>query len=180
MPKKSKLIFLWASLAQLAIAMPAAAGPAESSAKASPTPELRFVFEERVDVGPAISAGAGPRGTGNMIPLLGGTITGPRLNGSIMSGGADWQLVRHDGCTEIVADYFIKANDGALINIRNVGLACEPNEKRGLYLQATPTFTAPIGPHDWLNKSVFTSQITPVFDDKGLLVQVVLRFFEIL
>jgi len=157
-----------------------ASSPVAAQASDPAPPALRFVFEERVDLETPEAAGEGPRGAGNRIGLLGGTVRGPALNGSVLPGGADWQLIRKDGCSEIVADYFIRAEDKSLIHIRNVGLACAPGEARGAYARANPVFTAPAGRHEWLNKSVFTSIIEPVFDKNGLLKQVVLRFYEIL
>lgn len=142
-------------------------------------PSLRFVFEERVDLEPAEAAGSNPRGAGNRIGITGGTISGPMLQGTVLPGGADWQLIRSDGCSEIVADYFIRADDKSLIHVRNVGLACGADAERGAYARATPVFTAPVGKHDWLNKSVFTSTIEPVIDGEGRLRQVVLRFYEV-
>lgn len=154
-------------------------GAAQAGAAEAQAPTLRFVFEERVDLEPAEAAGPGPRGAGNRIGITGGVISGPMLQGTVVPGGADWQLIRADGCSEIVADYFIRADDQALIHVRNIGLACAPDAKRGAYARATPVFTAPIGRHDWLNKSVLTSTIEPVMDEQGKLRQVVLRFYEV-
>jgi glycerol-3-phosphate dehydrogenase len=102
----------------LALANPADAAPPEPS-----VPQLHFVFEERVDLGSAEATGEIPHGQGNRIPLLGGKVAGPQLQGSVVGGGSDWQLLRTDGCSEIVADYFIRAQDGTLIYVRNLGLA---------------------------------------------------------
>lgn len=167
-------------IAPLLAAVLLASSPIAAQAADPAPPALRFVFEERVDLETPEAAGEGPRGAGNRIGLLGGTVKGPALNGTILPGGADWQLIRKDGCSEIVADYFIRADDKSLIHIRNVGLACAPGEARGGYARANPIFTAPVGPHDWLNKSVFTSTIEPVMDANGTLKQVVLRFYEVL
>lgn len=162
-----------------AIAALASIGSFSVQAAEPAPPALRFVFEERVDLEPAEAAGEGPRGAGNRIGLLGGTVKGPALSGTVLPGGADWQLIRKDGCSEIVADYFIRADDKSLIHVRNVGLGCAPDQRRGAYARANPVFTAPVGPHDWLNKSVFTSTIEPVMDAHGKLRQVVLRFYEV-
>lgn len=161
----------------LIAAMLTGASPVSAAEPGAPT--LRFVFEERVDLEPAEAAGANPRGAGNRIGITGGTISGPMLQGTVLPGGADWQLIRSDGCSEIVADYFIRAEDKSLIHVRNVGLACGAGADRGAYARATPVFTAPVGKHDWLNKSVFTSTIEPVIDGEGRLRQVVLRFYEV-
>lgn len=164
----------------LAAAGLVAISPVAALAADPAPPALRFVFEERVDLEPGEPAGEGPRGAGNRIGLLGGTVKGPALNGTVVPGGADWQLIRKDGCSEIVADYFIRADDKSLIHVRNVGLGCAPDKARGTYARANPIFTAPVGPHDWLNKSIFTSTIEPVMDANGTLKQVVLRFYEVL
>ena len=152
---------------------------AEAAAASTGAPQLRFVFEERVDLGPSEPAGEGPHGTGNRIALLGGTVSGPALSGAVVPGGADWQLIRKDGCTEIVADYFIRTHDEALIHVRNLGLACAAEGQRIAYARANPVFTAPLGNHEWLNKSVFTSTIEPVVLG-GQLRQVIVRFYEVL
>jgi Protein of unknown function (DUF3237) len=154
-------------------------GATEAAAADMQPPALQFVFEERVDLETPEPTGPGPRGNGNRIGIVGGTISGPMLQGKVLPGGADWQLIRADGCTDIVADYFIRAEDKALIHVRNVGLACPPGSGRGAYARAIPVFTAPIGKHDWLNKSVFVSTIDPVVDAQGNLRQVVLRFYAV-
>lgn len=142
-------------------------------------PQLRFAFEEVVDLGPDENAGRGLKGERNRIALLGGSVTGARLTGGVVAGGADWQLIRSDGCAEILADYFIKASDGALIHVINRGLGCAPTDQRGLYLRANPVFDAPVGPHDWLNRSVFTSTIEEMPAEAGKPRQVKIRFYEI-
>ncbi len=171
--------FAKSAIAALAICLSASSALAAAASTEVPPPALRFVFEERVDLEAAEAAGPNPRGVGNRIGITGGIITGPMLQGAVLPGGADWQLIRADGCSEIVADYFIRAEDKALIHVRNVGLGCAPDAKRGAYARATPVFTAPIGKHDWLNRSVFTSTIEPVMDAQGKLKQVVLRFYEV-
>lgn len=151
-----------------------------TEAKALPdAPQLRFVFEELVDLGPDEDAGQGPKGGRNLIALLGGTVSGPRLQGRVVAGGADWQLIRSDGCAEILADYFIKGDDGTLIHVINRGLGCPPTDRRGLYLRANPVFDAPTGPHDWLNRSVFTSTIEEMPAGGQNNRQVRVRFYEI-
>jgi hypothetical protein len=42
---------------------------------------------------PALAAGAGPFGTRVVIEVTGGEVTGRRLNGRILTGGADWVLM---------------------------------------------------------------------------------------
>ena len=62
------------------------------------------------------------------MPLGGGTLRGPELNGRLVEGGVDWQINRADGVLDIAAHYVIKADDGALIEVRSEGLRHGPPE----------------------------------------------------
>ena len=104
-----------------------------------------------------------------IVPILGGPVSGPRLSGEILAFGADWQRVRPDGVTEVLARYVIRADDGTMIQVVNQGLrrASEPVIRRLLagervdpslvYFRAAPTFEAPPGPHRWLSENLFLS-----------------------
>ena len=62
------------------------------------------------------------------MPLGGGTVHGPELNGTLVEGGVDWQIARADGALEIAAHYVIRTDDGALIEIQSDGLRHGPPE----------------------------------------------------
>ena len=130
-----------------------AASPARSQEGAAP--RLEFAFEEIVTLGQAIPVGETPRGRRNIIPITGGTFEGPGLKGTIIPGGWDWQLTRDDGCTEIVADYMIRTDDGVVINVINVGVLCAPREGSMSPPRTQPRFEAPVGKYDWLNRAAF-------------------------
>ena len=133
------------------------------------TPELRHVCDIDVDVGPIRDLGPTPHGRRRIIAILGGTVSGSRLEADIVPGGADWQYVRDDGILELVARYSIRTRDGVEIAINNCGLRRAPPEvmerlSRGepvdpalVYFRTVPTFEAPAGPYDWLNRSVFVA-----------------------
>jgi hypothetical protein len=80
------------------------------------------------EVGAILSLGAGPAGERRYVPLAGGRVFGPELNGQIAEGGVDWQWVRSDGVIEIAAHYAIRADDGALIEVRSDGVRHGPPE----------------------------------------------------
>ena len=112
-------------------------------------------------------SGATPHGRRRIIPILGGTVTGARLEAEIVPGGADWQYVRGDGVVELEARYSIRTRDGVEIAVTNRGLRRASPEvmerlSRGetvdpalVYFRTVPVFEAPAGPYDWLNRSVF-------------------------
>jgi Protein of unknown function (DUF3237) len=131
------------------------------------SPELRHVCDIDVDVGPIRDLGITPYGRRRIIPILGGRVTGARLQGEVVPGGADWQYVRADGVIELEARYSIRTEDGVEIAITNRGLrraAPEIMERmaRGeaadpaqVYFRTVPVFEAPTGRYDWLNRSIF-------------------------
>ena len=91
---------------------------AQAPAVAAPeAPRMEFVFEEIVTLGAAVHPGATPYGERNLIPITGGTFSGPKIKGKVLSGGWDWQLTTKAGCFKIQADYMIQADDGAVINV---------------------------------------------------------------
>ena len=57
-----------------------------------PGPETEFVMQLRVTLGEAYSVGETPQGKRLVIPITGGTFEGPLLKGTILNGGADYQL----------------------------------------------------------------------------------------
>jgi hypothetical protein len=150
------------------------------------TPELRHVCDIEASVGPIRDLGPVPHGRRRIVPVLGGVVKGPRLEGEIMPGGTDWQYVRADGILELEARYSILAADGTEITVVNRGMRRAPPEvmermSRGeavdpalVYFRASPVFEAPAGPHEWLNQSVFVCTAAR-FPDR-----VQIRVFEVL
>jgi len=148
--------------------------------------KTELLFSATITVGPTADLGPGPRGGRRMVPILSGSLQGPKIKGEILPGGTDWQLVRTDGVTEIEAHYTLKTDDGVLIRVINKGFRHGPPEvmqrlaagetvdRSAYYFRAAPTFDAPSGRYEWLNRSLFVSS-GERFPDR-----VVLRFFEIL
>ncbi len=141
---------------------------AEASQPAVTPLQTEFAFEALVTIAPAVEVGPSSRGTRRYIPITGGTFHGPRIKGVVLAGGADWQLERPDGVLEINALYSIKADDGAVIVVRNSGLVVD----HGSYFRTIPQFEAPRGPHDWLNKSVFVGSVAGASQPGAVLVRV--------
>jgi Protein of unknown function (DUF3237) len=149
-------------------------------------PQLEFVFEARVDVAPAVDMGETPRGRQRVVLIRGGIVDGPRLRGEVLAGGADWQIVRADGASELEARYVIRAEDGTQIAVINRGLrhappdinakllAGEKVDPAQVYFRATPSFSSASPAHDWLNRSVF------VCTGERLTNAVALKFFRVL
>lgn len=84
-------------------------------------PILSPVCELRVDLDPIMSLGEGRAGLRRIIPIVGGTVQGPRLQGRILDLGADWQTIWTNGTAELDTRYAMQTDDGAIIDIRNYG-----------------------------------------------------------
>ena len=134
-------------------------------------PALEFVFEEHVTLGERVSVGQTPHGERFIIPITGGAFEGPGLRGTILPGGWDWQLKRADGL-EVKADYFIRTDDGAIINVVNEGLI-RPGEP----VRTQARLEAPLGAYEWLNHRAFIGTLEPVIED-GILSAVRIRFYK--
>ncbi|MBI5255007.1 MAG: DUF3237 domain-containing protein [Burkholderiales bacterium] len=80
------------------------------------------------DVKGLVTLGQAKHGERRYVPLGGGTVQGPELNGTLVEGGVDWQLNRADGVLEIAAHYVIRADDGGLIEVQSDGLRHAPPE----------------------------------------------------
>ena len=93
-----------------------------------PPPALVAMCQVRCEVGALVTLGQAKYGERRYVPLGGGTVRGPELNGTLVEGGVDWQIARADGALEIAAHYVIRTDDGALIEIQSDGLRHGPPE----------------------------------------------------
>lgn len=91
-------------------------------------PRLDFIFEAHVTVGPAQDLGVFNKGRRRVVPITGGDFSGPELRGTVLPGGADWQLIRSDGVAELEARYTLQTDDGAEIYVHNRLLRHGPSE----------------------------------------------------
>jgi hypothetical protein len=138
-------------------------------------PSLEFVCELKVSTDKGMTVGQTAHGERRIVPITGGTFEGPKIKGTVLNGGADYQFVNKDNTrTEIEAIYNLKTDDNVLIHIRNVGVVSRTKEqaeaiKKGeqidwtkVYFRAAPTFNAPIdSQYDWLNNAIFVSKGIP-------------------
>ena len=139
--------------------MPAKAQPAQTT-PADDTPTLEFVCELHVKLGQTYTVGQTAHGARVVIPITGGTFEGPNMKGTVLDGGADYQLVdQKQGRNEIEAIYSIKTDDGVYIHIRNCGLIVTgqgADGKPNFYFRCAPKFEAPSdSKYNWLNNSLF-------------------------
>jgi hypothetical protein len=149
-----------------------------AAAAEPPAPQTEFAFEFEVGLAPPVVLGDTVLGHRQYIPITGGKITGPRLTGEVIPGGWDYQLGLPDGCSQLSADYFIKAQDGTIIHVLDAGLVCAGAPKEPYYYR--PTFEAPKGPHEWLTHATFVASAEVMGADKGKApTGIRIRFYQV-
>lgn len=130
------------------------------------TLQTRPLFSLTADVDPPQITPNGPYGERRFMPVTGGKIVGDRLNGAILNGGSDCQLIRPDAVAELDVRVVIEADDGTRILMKGLGIrhgapeivarlqAGERVAASEYYFRETFLFEAPPGPHEWLNKII--------------------------
>ena len=93
----------------------------------------------------------------------GGSFTGDRLSGAVVSG-IDWQAVRPDNCTTLDARLVLRTTDDALIAMSYQALRFgppeimqkltrgEPVDPASCYFRLTALFETAASQYDWINR----------------------------
>ena len=130
-------------------------------------PRLTFAFELHAQVAAPLELGDVARGRRRIVQITGGTFSGPGLKGKIRPGGADWQIVRADGFTELDTRYTLETDAGELIYVQNAGmrhaapdvmkklLAGETVNPSLVYFRTTPLFETAAQRLQWLTRATF-------------------------
>jgi hypothetical protein len=123
------------------------------------------ILRIHADLGEIVDAGTTPYGGRRVIEILGGRVEG-KVAGKILSGGADWQIIRSDGVADIQARYVIETDDGARVLVTSNGLRHGPADvlaaiARGekvnpalYYFRTVMRFEASNPSLDWFNRII--------------------------
>jgi hypothetical protein len=140
-----------------------------------PPPRLEHIADLTVQVSAPIEAGEviglNSRGRRRIIPITGGRIEGPRLQGRVLPGGADFQLVVSPTTTDLDARYMLALDGpqhgGQHIFVQNHALRRgsaediaklvrgEPVHPDAIYFRCIPTFEVSSPALAWLTESLF-------------------------
>lgn len=130
-------------------------------------PRLDHVCDLRVYLAPIREMGEGPAGKRRIIPIIGGDVTGPRLQGRVLDVGADWQTIFASGVAELDTRYAIETHDGAIIEVKNYGLRHGSPDviariARGenvpasdYYMRTQARLETGDARYDWVNRTLF-------------------------
>lgn len=161
-----------ARLIAVAAASALLAAPSIAQSKMGP-PKLDAVFDLHLQLGKPTDVGTvGPAGMRRIVPVAGGTLEGPGIpGGSALKGkiqpGADYQIIRTDGVTELDAHYVVQLENGDLIYINNRGMRHGPADviaqlnagkqidQSKIYFRSIISIETAAKSLDWMNKSIF-------------------------
>lgn len=101
-------------------------------------PRLEHLCDLLVTVEPPIEAGDGPFGLRRVIPITGGRVRGPRMNGRVLAAGADFQVVTGGTTAHLDARYLIELDDGARIFVHNTALRHATPETTAKLMRGEP------------------------------------------
>jgi Protein of unknown function (DUF3237) len=133
----------------------------------APRLETKYVFTITARIGEVTSAGDIGHGVRRIIPIVGGEVTGERVNGKVCAFGADFQVIRPNELIELEAKYAFETDDGAVVYVENKGIRFGPVEalqklKRGepvdpklIYCRTVPRFETGAEKYRWLMESLF-------------------------
>jgi hypothetical protein len=133
-----------------------------------PPPSLEHLCDLAVTIAAPVEVGLTPAGLRRMIPITGGTVTGPRMNGKVLAGGADFQLILGGGTqAHLDARYVIELDDGSRVFVQNTALRVaslensqrimqgQPVNTDEVYFRCQPKLEATTPAWAWLNESQF-------------------------
>src|SRR6476619_4978942 len=88
-----------------------------------PDPRLTLIYRLEATLAPPLDLGETAQGHRRIVPLTGGTFTGPELNGTLLPGAsADWQVVLADGTTLGDIRYTLQTGAGELLYVQSRGV----------------------------------------------------------
>jgi hypothetical protein len=130
-------------------------------------PTLEYAATLSIRLAPLIDLERGPTGHRRLVPIAGGSVQGPLLNGEILPGGMDNQVLWTTTLTEVHAHYAVRLDDGALMYVDNAGvrsgseedmLALARGERvdpRRIYFRTAPRLSSTAPGWEWLAQTFF-------------------------
>jgi hypothetical protein len=126
----------------------AAVGANQMASAQTPASELEsaFLMELSLDVADQLDTGHT-----SIAPVTGGTFGGPRLQGKVRDGGADW-ITQVAGHSSLDVRITLDTDDGDIIYMTYTGVVHRADS--GLYWRVRPIFQTASEKYNWLNHIV--------------------------
>lgn len=107
-----------------------------------------------------------PGGNQRIAKVRGGTVSGEKVNGTVLDGGGDWLMMRPDGVLTLDVRLTVETSDNAFIYVTYQGLRHGPDEVMNrlnngeavdpseYYFRITPRFETGDARYEWLNRLI--------------------------
>jgi hypothetical protein len=130
-------------------------------------PQLKHFATLKVEIDAPLEVGVSIHGERRVIPITGGSVQGDGWKGSVLKGGADYQLIVTPRMTHLDAQYVIELDNGELIFIQNKAIRVASAEvtqkiKAGIsvdpeliYFRCSPVFETSSPSMQWITERVF-------------------------
>jgi muconolactone delta-isomerase len=135
-----------------------------------PEPRLTRVYRLEATLAPVLELGETAQGHRRIVPLTGGTFSGPEMSGRLLPGAsADWQIILPDGTALGDIRYVLQTDRGDLLYVQSQSirhgspevlarLGREEDVDPSEYTFRTSTrIETAASDLDWLNKGIFIS-----------------------
>jgi hypothetical protein len=113
-----------------------------------------LVLEAWMQLGQMYDIGKTPYGRRQILVSGNGEVTGPKIQGFVLSGGLDFQLILSNGVIEIEQMLIIRTSDGRHIYLRNSGTGVNKNDVRMVMDIEAPNDSS----YAWLNKGQYAGR----------------------
>jgi uncharacterized protein DUF3237 len=120
-----------------------------------PSPESgNLVFQLEMKFDKVLDVGKTPFGDRKVIVALEGTVSGPKLTGSVMPGALDLELKLSNGTIETEQIFVLKTSDGKYVYARNAGTGADSSDVRVVM----DFEAANAAPSAWLNSGKYVAR----------------------
>jgi Protein of unknown function (DUF3237) len=135
-----------------------------------PAPRLTQVYRLEATLAPPLELGETAEGHRRIVPLTGGTFSGPQISGRLLPGAsADWQTILPDGTALGDIRYVLETDRGDRLYVRSWSIRhgspevlarlgrgedVDPGEYT---FRASTRIETAVPDLDWLNKGIFVS-----------------------
>lgn len=132
--------------------------------------DLVHEFTMSAELAPSIAIGPGPFGDRRIRKVMGGSVTGERIRGTVDTGGGDWILTGDDGYGRLDVRLTIRTDDGAHLYVQYFGVieytaaavAANAGERSTdfaeHYFRIAPRIETGDERYRWVNRSVFVGE----------------------
>jgi hypothetical protein len=133
-------------------------------------PELVHEFSYRAQIKPPLDIGPGPFGHRLIFEVTEGVVEGERINGVILTGGAEWFTMQADGYGRIDVRFQMTTDDGANIDFQYNGLlelnettmtalgSAGPTDFEDHYFRINPRLETGDPRYAWVNQTLFVGK----------------------